>query len=620
MEPDPFEDDRTIIRPSPAQQVTPRSSTAYGDDGNALPSGTRLGEFELLSVIGEGGFGIVYLALDHSLQRKVAIKEYMPQALAKREQTIVSMRNARHQESFAAGLKSFINEAKLLAQFDHPALVKVHRFWEANGTAYMVMPLYSGPTLRQELSRRRDASVPIDEAWLLNLLDALTQALSVLHASNCFHRDIAPDNILLLDGNSKPLLLDFGAARTVIGDMTQALTVILKPGYAPIEQYAEVPDMRQGAWTDVYALASTVYFAIRGSTPPPAVSRLVNDSYVSLEKSPPTYYGSSFLTALDRALKVRPADRTQSMEAFRADLGLPATGSIAASNTPFFESIPQPSAIQRQSDSIASARTQPTAQPPAPHNRVPLMALTSIALIGASAFMYWQFGRSGPQAEKDARATTSLATNAVNPTVLPAIDARTAAPAEAPGLTATSIVNAGDAVPAAAPHATLPNSVKAQMEAVLATQTPRFTVNASSTRPSFRIDKDSLSFSVTSERDGFVHVLWLNAENKLTLLFPNSLMEVVRIKAGQTLTLPPKQIPMVAAKPEGKEYFLVMVSAQERDFSNLNPKKVDGFLELNANTASTGRGQAALVGVSKACNILDCQDFGAALFSIHVIR
>ena len=619
MNENPSDDDRTIIKPS-QRLAEHKQSTVSVDEGNALPSGTRLGEFELLSVIGEGGFGIVYLALDHSLHRKVAIKEYMPQALAKREQTIVSMRNARHQESFAAGLKSFVNEAKLLAQFDHPALVKVHRFWEANGTAYMVMPLYSGPTLRQELSRRRDALIPIEEAWLLNLLDALTQALSVMHAANCFHRDIAPDNILLLNGNSKPLLLDFGAARTVIGDMTQSLTVILKPGYAPIEQYAEVPEMRQGTWTDVYALASTVYFAIRGTTPPPAVGRLVNDSYIALEKSSPPGFSPSFLTALDRALRVRPADRTQSMKAFRADLGLSTAGRSVSDNTPFFESIQQPSTIQRQSDSVASARAKLPVQQPAPHNRAPLMALAFAALIGAGAFIFWQFGRSVHLAEMDAKATTSQAANAVNQVVPPATDALPAKPVEAPGVTATPNGNAGDAVPTIASQATLPKSIKAHMEDVLATQTPGFIVNASPSQPSFRIDKDRLFFSVTSVSDGFVQVIWLSAENKLTLLFPNSLMEKVRIKAGQTLTLPPKQIPMVAAKPEGQEYFLVVVSSQERDFSNLNPKKIDGYLELNINTVLTGINSAQLAGMAKQCNRPNCQDFGAALFSIYVVH
>ena len=222
----------------------PASSAASsaGDSGNALPVGTYLSEFELTGVLGEGGFGIVYLAWDHSLQRKVALKEYMPASLAARENnTTVRVRSARHKETFDAGLKSFINEARLLAQFDHPSLVKVYRFWEANGTAYMVMPLYEGTTLKDHVRAMPDRP---DEAWLLGVLAPLTEALAVIHGENCFHRDIAPDNVILLAGTQRPLLLDFGAARRVIGDMTQALTVILKPGYAPVEQYAEIPGMK----------------------------------------------------------------------------------------------------------------------------------------------------------------------------------------------------------------------------------------------------------------------------------------------------------------------------------------------------------------------------------------
>ncbi len=121
-------------------------------DSHRLPLGTRLGEFEITGLVGEGGFGIVYLAYDHSLDRKVAMKEYMPSAARAAHRRIAGGQCApnRHAETFEAGLRSFINEAKLLAQFDHPSLVKVYRFWEANGTAYMVMPFYEGITLKDD--------------------------------------------------------------------------------------------------------------------------------------------------------------------------------------------------------------------------------------------------------------------------------------------------------------------------------------------------------------------------------------------------------------------------------------------------------------------------------------
>jgi serine/threonine protein kinase len=565
--------------------------------------GTLLGEFELLEVIGEGGFGIVYLALDHSLQRRVAIKEYMPQTLAKRDQTLVGVRLSRNQESFQAGLNSFINEAKLLAQFDHPSLVKVHRFWKANGTAYMVMPLYSGPTLRQELQRRRDAGLAIDEAWLLELLDALTQALAVMHADNCFHRDIAPDNILLLEGSGKPLLLDFGAARTVIGDMTQSLTVILKPGYAPIEQYAEVADMKQGAWTDVYALASSMHFALRASTPPPAVGRLVNDSYVPMAQVPPPGMSQPFLAALDHALQVRPGERTQSMEAFRSDLGLPPLGKPAPSvnAAASAERTQQPGRTGPGSDPYQATRIEQPATTAPTSSRTPLLVAAGAALVVGGALLYWQLGRSAAPAKAEAAPVPATAV------ALPP------APAPAPAPEAAQVT-----APAPVPQ---PRSPRERFDEVLAAQTAGFAVSASPVQPAFRIDKDKLSFSVTSPRDGFVQVLWLNADGKLTLLFPNALLDKVRIKSGQTLTLPPKQMQLVAAKPQGQEHFLVLVSQQPRDFTGLSPKRVDGFMELHpADTQPVdAAGQPPLAGSVRTCASADCRDYGAAVFAIDVL-
>jgi serine/threonine protein kinase len=324
MSPLPEDDDRTVIRPATSKTVTvaadPPSPPDEDEDTHALPQGTMLGEFELTRKIGEGGFSIVYMAQDRSLDRRVALKEYMPSSIAARKgRTMVSARSERHKDTFEAGLKSFINEAKLLAQFDHRSLVKVYRFWEANGTAYMIMPFYEGVTLKDTVQAMAQ---PPDEDWLLDMLGPLTEALCVIHAEQCYHRDIAPDNVILLKDDDRPLLLDFGAARKVIGGMTQALTVILKPGYAPVEQYAELPDMKQGPWTDVYALAATVYWTITGKTPPPAVGRMLGDNYKPLVECAAGRYSDRFLQAVDRALVVRPEQRTPTIRAFRQDIGL----------------------------------------------------------------------------------------------------------------------------------------------------------------------------------------------------------------------------------------------------------------------------------------------------------
>lgn len=161
----------------------------------------------MLSLLGVGGFGMVYKAFDHSLLRFVAIKEYMPSALAARAQgQSLWVRSSTQEQSFQAGLASFVSEARLLAQFDHPSLVKVFRFWEANHTAYMVMPLYTGMTLKQARAHMR---TPPPEAWLRKMLWSVLSALRVLHDGQTLHRDISPDNIFLQD-SGPPVLLDLG--------------------------------------------------------------------------------------------------------------------------------------------------------------------------------------------------------------------------------------------------------------------------------------------------------------------------------------------------------------------------------------------------------------------------
>ncbi|MFO1220280.1 MAG: serine/threonine-protein kinase [Burkholderiaceae bacterium] len=290
---------------------------AGADTANALPAGHRLGEFEVQGVIGVGGFGIVYRALDHSLQRVVAIKEYMPSALAGRtSRQQVSLLSRSHAETFAIGLASFVNEARLLARFDHPSLVKVLRFWEDNGTAYMAMPLYRGRTLRQWRQARQGAP---DEAWLRTLLDHLLGALEVMHREAVFHRDIAPDNILV-DDAGLPVLLDFGAARRVISDRSQTLTAILKPSYAPLEQYAESTGMRQGAWTDFYALGATLHFLVTGKPPMAATARALHDDQPRLAGSGQGGLSDVLLQVCDWMIAPKPSERPQNVAEIRAAL------------------------------------------------------------------------------------------------------------------------------------------------------------------------------------------------------------------------------------------------------------------------------------------------------------
>lgn len=286
---------------------------------NCLDIGTRVAEFEITDIVGEGGFGTVYLALDHSLQRTVALKEYMPPALASRgRDKNVVVRSKRHQETFDAGLKSFINEARLLAQFDHPALIKVHRFWEENNTAYMAMRFYEGRTLKDIIS---DEPAMMTETWWKSVLKPILEALDVLYDVQILHRDISPENIMIQPGG-EPVLLDFGAARQLIQNMTQALTVILKPGYAPIEQYADDPSLKQGPWTDIYALCAVVYSTIAKKAPPASVARLIKDPMQPLSQDDYPGYSRQFLFAISKGLAVKPVDRPQTIAEFSRLLGL----------------------------------------------------------------------------------------------------------------------------------------------------------------------------------------------------------------------------------------------------------------------------------------------------------
>ncbi|KIP14187.1 tyrosine kinase family protein [Burkholderia sp. MSHR3999] len=292
-----------------------------------LPLGHRLGELQLDEVLGIGGFGIVYRAFDRTLRRAVAIKEYMPSMLATRGgDYTVSLRSERFASAFDAGRGAFLNEARLLAQFDHPGLVKVLHFWESHGTAYMVMPFYEGRTLKQLL----DGGVQMSETQLRDVVAALLGALDTLHRAQCFHRDVALDNVLIRpDGNA--ILLDFGAARKQIGDLVDDGAMMIKPGYAPIEQYTDDPAFSQGPWTDLYALGAVMHAMITGELPPAAVVRSIKDTYRPLatrELPARERYSPGLLAAVDHALQLRIADRPESVAAFAAELGLSGFGRV----------------------------------------------------------------------------------------------------------------------------------------------------------------------------------------------------------------------------------------------------------------------------------------------------
>jgi serine/threonine protein kinase len=290
---------------------------------NALPPGYRFNEFEIKEVIGGGGFGIVYRAWDHQLERTIAIKEFMPSSLAVRndDMTLV-LRSDRFGKAFSAGLNSFIQEARLLARFNHPNLLHVLRFWVQNDTAYMGTVFYSGTTL----SRLRDRNPRlVDEVWIRRMLPMLLGAIKTIHDEGYLHRDISLDNIQIQD-NGLPVLLDFGSARRSIGSVSDETETMLRPGFAPIEQYTDDNESEQGPWTDIYALGAVLHTLIVGSPPPVSVVRSIQDGYQPLMSRHLPGYSASLLIAVDKALALKMEDRPQTIDEFADLIEMPVAG------------------------------------------------------------------------------------------------------------------------------------------------------------------------------------------------------------------------------------------------------------------------------------------------------
>lgn len=442
-------DSLTGIPAPPLLRPDPGARDLADEEGapDALPPGTRLDEFEITRILGAGGFGIVYLALDHVLLRYVAIKEFMPGTLAGRAHDLtVAVRAPKHAETYSVGLESFFSEARMLASFDHASLVKVYRFWKANGTAYMAMQFYPGQTLREV---RRDMQTPPDESWIRSLIDPLLGALELLHAEGIYHRDIAPDNILLLP-DGRPVLLDFGSARQMIGDRTQSLTAILKPNFAPIEQYADEPGMRQGPWTDLYALGATLHFMLTGDAPSPAVMRSVRDTLPSLAGPNSTSYPGvtpQLLATIDWTLALAPDGRPQSVAALRNVLQGHATPPLPTVVAPVNVLPERP--LERINDATGSpsaeaalSNTSPSETPIRVRSRLSkpgIIGSVGLVVLGALAFA------ASSMSEKQsasAATTTTAASPAVSATAgaassgVPLPTAERSEPASAPTATA----------------------------------------------------------------------------------------------------------------------------------------------------------------------------------------
>jgi serine/threonine protein kinase/lipopolysaccharide biosynthesis regulator YciM len=328
-----------------------------------LPQGTELNNrYVIESLLGHGGFGITYAAHDKILNVRVAVKEYLPRQLATRSegQTKVSVFTGEARQHYDYGLRKFLEEAQSVARFaHHPNVVSARDYFEANGTAYMVMEYVEGVTLK-EYVEKKGGRISFEEAKgiMMPVMDALRE----VHQAGMLHRDVSPDNIYITT-SAQVKILDFGAARYFAGEQSKSLSVILKPGYAPEEQYRS--SGKQGAWTDVYAVGATIYKALTGKTPPDALDRKEEDTL-----EPPSRLGVSIPPpaeqALFQALAVNAAQRFQNMGEFQQALtgGEPMTMGFQRGPVSF-QPAPEPSYTPGSAPVSASppVSAQPTSHP-----------------------------------------------------------------------------------------------------------------------------------------------------------------------------------------------------------------------------------------------------------------
>ncbi len=302
---------------------------------NALQPGYELLWYKIKFVLGQGAFGITYLAQDINLNRLVAIKEFLPGQYAMRDSNeTVRPISEDLEEKFSWGLRRFIEEARILDQFEHSNIVRVMNIFEANNTAYMVMRYEQGVSLKDVLIRQKF----LDESDLLNILFPILDGLAEIHEAGFIHRDIKPANIFIRTDGS-PVLLDFGSARHSLEKDTHTLTSLVSPGYAPIEQYVSKSD-KQGPWSDIYGVAATLYRTVTGVPPNDAITRGESltrndtDNLISCRELADKRYSDHFITAIEHGLEFLTRDRPQTIEEWKEEF-LPLAGAGVVTQNAF---------------------------------------------------------------------------------------------------------------------------------------------------------------------------------------------------------------------------------------------------------------------------------------------
>lgn len=273
-------------------------------DHHALQNGHMLFEYRIEKLLGEGGFGLTYLAFDTHLDKNVAVKEYYPADFAfRKDGNTVVAKSQSTTTDYEWGLRAFLSEAKTLARYSDPHIIQIYRFFEANGTAYMVMEYCDGGNLKDRI----DAQSVLKEESVRDMLIPIMNGLQLVHDNGVLHRDIKPENIMFR-GDGAPVLIDFGAARQAIGAKSRSVTTIVSPGYAPIEQYSSKAVV--GPSSDIYSLAAVGYFCLTGNKPEDATDRIVVDSQGKLGAK---VGASQFLKSLDEAMSVHAEQRPQTL-------------------------------------------------------------------------------------------------------------------------------------------------------------------------------------------------------------------------------------------------------------------------------------------------------------------
>lgn len=325
---------------------------------NALQPGHKIHWYEIKQILGQGGFGITYLAYDPNLEKHVAIKEYLPVEIAVREGgESVHPVSDDHSASFEWGLARFIAEARTLSKFKHPNIVHVLSVTEENNTAYMVMEYEEGQSLQDILKQR--GTIP--EAEVMQILLPVLDGLDIVHKAGFIHRDIKPANIYIRKDGS-PVLLDFGSARQALGEETKTLTTLVSPGYAPFEQYFSNGN-EQGEWTDIYSLAATLYRAVTGIAPHEAVDRsnailkTNSDTLVSAVELGEGNYSLRLLQAIDHALAFNAEDRPRTITAWREEIEAGPAATVKLEQVTI--------KVDPQAETVAGTEARQRLQPPA---------------------------------------------------------------------------------------------------------------------------------------------------------------------------------------------------------------------------------------------------------------